>query len=840
MRDQTFSNRFDELWSLLVDQMTNADPQEADTAKTRADSLPPPTPQDTSHPDHSKSNDSRLDKRALKRLREIRRYASWHGEDGTSKLATARALFEAEFPDHMAAVEEVIAAGKSDAVFLDTSYKIGCRMGAKKEIHSLLKDLSPDDRPQLQKKIWNQYERGLAASQRWKQERRRKKEGKALSQVNIRPPVELTQLPDKPLQPRHEVLSPLAAQLHPNDIRALPPSAHWELLIDETGSAFDELQNVKNFKLGRFVGILAPDPCDSLPPLQKGWHAVECNDTNEIDRVMQAVLDAPVGVIGLDMRLVPKARGERWLDGVALLIDWVLRLLPIDGRTTLRVQIEQRGLFERGESWPLIRRDCIRRLALAYPVRATNIDLQINTIGKTENSRNGYVDAIAYSWAGSSDTSKERLQRSSLKGTCLLEGVTEKDARDLLYAWDAFTQGVNVPPSLWWDIVSSTETSNPASLWNAFLNAVGVETQSHLSTWHSFLTEVKSHMATSPVDLAKLAAAVDWLQRYQPLDSTLPPALRLVWLTIQLARANHMGEAELTHQRELTLLGEQLFEEAAPLVCHADLHLAVSATNRFDFETAKVLLKKWAPQSPAVPGLRYWAQIQSSLGQITAFMGAPGDAIPYFKRALDAFQRLSDPELRVVDQQQTGCYLAIATIDHPSFSKADVRSCVENVIGLLPEAASRLASSSAASDRYKHHLLLRWLLVSNEETLKQVYIESREKWHVGHGHPWPLIQLYRGFLLKQKDTKTAIDLAMDGARLAWSAKQGPTVRFIGVCCRAVAALWGKQWPDADPILRELEIELPMAKQRIEAIQTALNENQEPMGFLSKALPFNFR
>ena len=342
-----------------------------------------------------------------------------------------------------------------------------------------------------------------------------------------------------------------------------------------------------NYDAGRFVGLLVSADKHVLPALDRGWHAVDCTDTEGIDRVVQAVLDAPVGVFGIDVRSLPMTHGERWLDGVALLIDWTLRLMPVDAQCTLQVKVEQRGVFSAGQSWDVVRRECLRRLALAYPHRASRIDLQIEVVLKTGTPLNGYVDAIAFTWAGSTDSSKARLKFSGWEGTCLLNSSAGTDARTMLYAWDAFAQGVNLPPGLWWDMVCSSDARNPAAFMPALLNLVGNETITLPSVWAVFLAEVKARMAATPVDLQGLAAAVDWLQRYQPADATILPAMRLIWLTVQLAHANHTGRTEQQWQAELERLGDQLLDESAPLVCHADLHRAVAATNRYDIQGAR-------------------------------------------------------------------------------------------------------------------------------------------------------------------------------------------------------------------------------------------------------------
>ena len=783
-----------------------------------------------------------LDTFGLEGLSEIRKFASWCSADGERELKRVISLFRERYPGNDEEIEKTVVIGRFHGSLFAKALELGKRGGTSKEAEQLLASLNGDTPQVVTRIIRERYQKGLLVFSRLNNERKRQQLGQRLTRLEpcrLKPAP--TTLPNAPLVERR--LSPAnnVPGLHSNDFRILSPASHWQLIIDETGSAFDETaMDAISRRIGRFVGILVPLDNNTLPPLSCGWHAVDCSDTDEIDGVVQAVLDAPVGVLGIDVLSLPLTSGERWLDGVALLIDWTLRLMPINTPCKLEVKVEQRGVFQKGQTWDVVRRDCLRRLALAFPARAAKFDLQIDVITKTGTQFNGYADAIAFTWAGTTASSKARLKCTGWEGTCLLSSTSNLDARSMLYAWDAFTQGVNLPPALWWDMASSPVACSPAALMNALLNLVGNETQVSPPLWNVFLNEVKTRMAAAPVDLQRLAAAIDWLRRYQPADAAILPAMQLVWLTVQLARANHIGKIEQEWQAELERLGDQLFDEGAPLVCHADLHRAVEATNRYDFTGAQQALARWQNRPPSEPGLRYWGQLQSSFGQHAAFLGDNTGAIGFFKEALNAFARLSDPEARIQDSLQTGCYLAIASMDDTIMQPLAVRAAVEKITGALPEAAARLAASNGPDERYAHHLLLRWLVHRGDEQTRQAYLDRRDEWDADEGHPWPLIQIYRAILLHDTDPAAACKLALDGAERAFRADQGPTVRLIGVCCRVVALAWGVPWGEGDQELDRINKQIPAAAERTERLRAALHKTASPLDLLTTVLPFNFR
>jgi hypothetical protein len=156
---------------------------------------------------------------------------------------------------------------------------------------------------------------------------------------------------------------------------------------------------------------------------------------------------------------------------------------------------------------------------------------------------------------------------------------------------------------------------------------------------------------------------------------------------------------------------------------------------------------------------------------------------------------------------------------------------------------SDVVRSNAATEKYTHHLLLRFLVNRENPALQKHYLSQQDEWQTGQGHPWPLIQAYRALLLHAEDTEKALETMIDGAILAFEADQGPTVHCIGACLRAIAHSWGEEWPEAEEVLKELDELLPHAQDRIKIIREYVVSDTPPFSeheLLEKVLPFNFR
>lgn len=766
-------------------------------------------------------------------LAEVRKYASWQESAETrQKLADLEAEFTAAYPEHSPAWDQALARGRAQAPFQNRAYQLGCRNAPESDFEKLCAEAREQGVDDVIPIFHRQFEKGRKAYERKRQERHRAKNGGPLSTVRSRSrTAKAVRLP--PQLHSGGRLPPPPDGLHANDLRALAPAPAWTVLIDETGSRFD--QEASGGRAGRFVALVLPDERHGLVELPDTWHAVDA-DLDDQDRLVQAVLEADCGVLGITLGGLPPAPGERWVDGIAELMDWVLRLLPVSEPTSLRFLIEQRGLHAAGVDWGALAADARRRLVRAFPERGRAISLSVDVISKTGSPLNGYVDAIAFTWGSQAAASRARCKAAGWPKTCLWMAPSAV-LRD---AWDAYDRGVALAPALWSDLVASADAREPASLVGHLLATVAAEARADTRLWGTYLAEAQRHATSKAIDLARLGAEVDWLAAAAPTGAPMPAPLRLAWLTAHLARSNHLGAVDTPEAVELEALASHLLVEDARLVCHADLHRAVAETNRFAFAAASRALERWRDCDPAVPGLRYWAQVRSSLGQHAAFSGDQATAVRHFDQALAAFARLSDGGGRDIDQ--TGTYRVIALMDDPTVDDATVRRALAERVGEPAEAAGRLAVSEAPADKYHHHLLLRWLAQRGDAAACTAYLDQREHWSHGEGHPWPLIECYRGLLVANQEPDAARDRLLEGAALAFMAGQGPVVRLIGAVCRTLAHHLGEAWPQAEAaaVFDELTQALPLASERMASLSAALATPAPARELLAAVLPFNFR
>lgn len=770
-------------------------------------------------------------------LREIRRFASWGKGQGESQFKDWVEKTLDRFPDSQPKINEVSAKGRKDRELLANVYNEARQQGrAHPNVEALVKLAENHGTPGPY--IEKQLTAGDGAFQKKTQEERRKRGGQSLSNLReVAVGVCNMSFPQnrQSAAAAADYKAPANLKFHPCDIRGLSPGASWQIVIDETGDQFGpdaKHQQIK--KQGRFVALLIP-PIAALPGLAKGWHAVSEAD-EEIDWAVQAVLDAHIGVLGISVNSLPVTPGDRWMDGVATVLDWVLRLLPLGGHTKIDVLVENRGDFTAGQNWKFVERSCLMQLARSFPDRANKIEVSVTAISKDGSPYNGFVDAIAYTWAGTSETSRERLRKSGLLHKCLLE----PDARSLRFAWDAFAAGTGLPAEEWWALAVQRTDRSDGSILDSLLTRVGESCRDDASVWKSFVQHCRNRLRAGAVGISQLAAAVDWLEEFHPPKEILPKTLKLVWLTVKLAKANHQGESELRELPDLKKLCNSLKEEEPLLVCHASLHVATAYTNRFDFDCASKVLNWWDKLPPIAPGLRLWAQMQSALGQCAAFKGNAAEAIRRFDVALKAFERLSDDDERNKDRLQTLCYKAIAMMDDAGYSDSKVRKAVEEVVGPLSESAAALAVDSSAEKRYMHHVLLRWLTHRPNPEATAAYISKRDEWEVGAGHPWPLTMMYRSLLLASCDLLAARELASSAAGLALVPEHGPVMHLIGACCRAVAESLGDPWLSAESDLQRIRQSLPLAGGRIDHLIASRKKPDIALELLRKVLPFNFR
>lgn len=618
---------------------------------------------------------------------------------------------------------------------------------------------------------------------------------------------------------------------HSHKIGDLSSHPAWTLYIDETGDQFES--ESKGKREGRIVGVLFPS--NKLPrPPQKPFHGTEATAA-EADAMVQSVLDSECGVFGIGNSGLPQTAGERWVSGVIEVVQWVARLLPIDESTVINVAIEQRGEYSNGISWKLLEAPILRDLVEIDPIRYRNLRLQLQVFTKQQELRLGYADAIAFSWGSGSAECRERIRASQLIGECLIEG----DARQLRRAWDQFSSGQSMEGEDWASIVAGPDARVPNSVMATLLDRYGECVRNQPELWQYLLKYTLAHLDGKAIDLPRLRQEIAWLDRYKPDGQQLPNTIAFTWAVGRLATANHEGRTSIEDDALVATLGKELHDERPDLACLGDLYRAVLATNRFDYAAALDALSEWQDVQISVPGLQMWGRVQSSLGQIAAFQGDWKRALDLFDCANKAFERLSDPTARFSEGLQTATYAAIAAMDDPSVSIDLVRERLSKVFKLDPATTRSLASDGKAANKYSHYLLLRYLVTRRDSLLEEAYLLERDNWSYGEGHPWPLIDAYRSYLISGSDVERAKALVRRAIDGCFDHNAGPVMVLIG----AAIAVGARKLVDVsslnDDRLSELQSAFPAAPGLIDRLLSTPDNCDLPTT-LARVLPFNFR
>jgi hypothetical protein len=735
-------------------------------------------------------------------LREITKQTAWKN---LHAAAQERAALLARFPDAAAKADAAAADGQAQAEALDRLQQLGQRPG-------------PHSGPFR--------EQAEAICRRWRFLRdrvQRIKEYHEAKKSNADRAIRAGR-PTSDLRPTRD-----------SRVLALTPAARWTVLVDETGENFTTVGATG--REGRFVAVVLPEGTRLAPP-PPGFHAAHADDPT-LDRGLQRLLDDEVGVFGVSLRDLPPTPGERWVDGVLELVDWLLLLLPrpADGRMELDVRVEARGQHGPGQDWHLAVREILRRHATRDPLSVAGLQLQIRTFGKYQEPLLAYADLVAHTWSARSAPTQARLAASGLRDACLIAG----GAAELRGLWSGFTRDRALHPDAWAKLLALPAARDPLTIAGALADRLQDRTRSMPELWHGYLAWTLAHLESKAIDLLHLHGQLHWLSACAPEGEALPLVARHTWARARLDEANHRGQVDSEADGELQALGEQLLDERAPMVCEGDLRRAVLATNRFDFGAATAALSRWVDVDPRIPGLQMWGRVQSSLGQHEAFEGRLRAAVTHFDAALDAFARLSDPRVAAGELQQTRTYRAIAWMDDPAAPDAEARSALEATLGPLDTAVTRLRASTAPADKYSLHLLLRWAIHRGDRALQAALVEGAERWATGSGHPWPLICLYRSCLVERAGRAAlAQDLLGQGVSLAWADGEGPTVRLIGLVLATLLAAPHPRRAEASAELARLRGALPAAAARLDRVERELLAPGDPMAFLADTLPFNFR
>ncbi|HCG25266.1 MAG TPA: hypothetical protein DER70_06680 [Lentisphaeria bacterium] len=625
--------------------------------------------------------------------------------------------------------------------------------------------------------------------------------------------------------------------IHRNSIPELPATNEWTILFDETGTDFKETafgSNVSGISLGRMIALLVPDYTE-LPPCKDYCHSVDLL-LSEVHAMQQVLLAHKCGIIGIPVNALYRIHAEQWFSCIETLLDLILRLLPINGKTKLKIYVEQRGKATAKDDYLLQKTcdDCLFHLSRAFPERSQAFEIESHIIKKEDHPWNGYVDAVAFCW--SSPNGKMILNESGWEGSCLIGS----SPYFLRYCIDTMEHEDVISPDDWSELLkNASEQTN--SLEKSLLKNLGMIAKQAPGVWKNYLDYTVMHLNSKAIDMTLLGKQVSWLSCNAPLESELPPRLRLMWLTAKLAEENHRGSVA-THpaqREEFIRLSEDLFEEDAPLTCNAALNLAVSYTDEYDFESAQKILSSWRTRRPEVPGLQYYGRLLSSYGQHEAFLGRNADAIPFFRQAINTFGRLSDKGSAFLDVLQTSAYLLTSMMDCLPDLTDDFRREAEKYFGgKIVNVAPRLGVSTEDKTKYQHHILLRYLTgTASTPEERNAYLDSSEKWSVGAGHPWEMIEFYRALLVAAPDKKIlhlqkAYDIAMTG--------EGTLHVIAAVILGSLVLLQPEREKQYLELVEQCAVEIPALGNRVNILREHVSRKYAPLELAALILPFNFR
>ena len=595
-------------------------------------------------------------------------------------------------------------------------------------------------------------------------------------------------------------------------IDELSPESVWTLVIDETGERFEDKENGKE---GRIVGLLAG--ASLRVPYADGFHGSSAAH-EVIDTMVQRVLDNEIGVLGLSLGDIPKSDADRWQTGVLELLDWVTRLLPVDKPTTINVFIENRSQFVDGETWRDAKAEIQRRLTK----QKRPITLNIEVVAKDGHPLLPYVDAVAYTWGSSQKASRARLTASELVPECLM---TNSMAYGEL--WDDVFRGRDLSYQDWAMLLQSQHPLAARILDEAGRYSINLA---------HYVEMTQMHLESRNINLHLLDRQMAWLADFATESLTVAQSFAL--LSSELAKNSHIGVVNSGLESQVNKFGKALYFENAPLVCLADLRLAVSATNRMEFDRAKSIIDPWLSRDPAIAGRCYHGRVLSSAGQVAAFSGNPTKAIEYFNLAIVEFEHLLDPAQRGAEILHTSAYRAIAEMDAVTSDAAPTGYLLQALaFDSVFDAIDALAPDLAVANQYRHHILVRYIFLKGTEAERARYVEKSaviaQPTSVPSYHPWQLILMYNALLCEEPKTlfHTAIEIIM-------TSELPDIFQWMILVIDRVAQLQkieGLPLEVVTALRKRVERRMPHLRPRFDA----LDKTQDVALLLHECLPFNF-
>mgnify|MGYP001942577008 CR=1 FL=1 len=639
---------------------------------------------------------------------------------------------------------------------------------------------------------------------------------------------------------------------HPNSLRSLEPSEHWQVVIDETGQYFnpDDMESLTpgDKQVGKVIALVIPEKV-VLPALKDNFHATDETDSM-VETAIGHIVDQPVGILGFSSKH-QSFTPHSWMAAIAQLIRGVMHLLPIkeSEATYVEFNIEHRSKFTSLTSLDALRDDIESELKRLAPLRFSKLHMSLKLIEKDGHKANGYVDAIANLWGSPSENRRKLLARTRFRDHCLISQPADNIDHILL----ALNSKDSLSDQQWYDLCEYSSKETEHSLANQFLSELGEHCKNNSDQWGQYADAVRQYLHTKKTSQKGLAAALQWLQKYTPVTDSLDLSLQLEFKLSQLALKNHQGYVDEELMKNTLVLSDQLMDEQAQVSCQAILRIASGNTNVFDFTSITPYIEWWLEQPIAVAGLLNYGKLHSSLGQSQAFQGDFIKAQASFEMALEQFERLSSREQKQRNTQQTQVYLAITLLEQNSSAAPFlIKSLVTQSMSMAKGEEKKIQRFARSGDNYQfvHHLFLRGcimqpLLMSDE--IKH-YLSQQNLWQTGDGHPWMLIQAYRGWLLlRSGDFNAASVCFTDAIYACFDQNQGSVVQWMGIVIEALALSLGvKLNISSDDHARAKKVLANIPQNAFVNIPwgnitkwEGVEDDKQRLELLNSCLPFNF-
>lgn len=635
------------------------------------------------------------------------------------------------------------------------------------------------------------------------------------------------------------VRPPQFTQHHPNSLRHLPQHSNWEIVIDETGTEFEQAEDlsINDHSLGRYVALAIPQGKAKLDRLPETFHAAE-EKPELLDKVINNILSQPVGVLGITVKDPLSFNRPRWFSGVYRLLQLVLRLLPLpnEGSKQVRVFIEQRGSFNADTDLEVLKQLLLSELQSIDEARFSQLLLSLEIAPKGKHPCLAHVDTLAHCWGGS--TAKKRLAKAKFKGHCFLT----PESGDLERIYAALDGKTALSPHDWFQAACALSGEPEHGLLREAMRQLGERCQIQPEIWQNYLQTVRQRLNEKDYRPQALDEILGWLQTHAPAENKLPPLLQLRFQAARLAADNHQGRMRLETVQNLLDLGDKLQHEAAPEVAQVYNRLAVAATNVYEFNHAKQILQHALKLPEIAVGRQQYGRLLSGMGQIHAFLGEHRAAASLFDQAIETFEKLSDPAAAQKDIRQTRLYRLHNALDEGE-TWENIQPLVTSAFGSNLNQAARKFSSNL-NDRFTHHALLRLFSVYPQQTAsaQKTYLYNQAHWQSEAGHPWQLIHLWRGWLAHFAGNDS---IAVEAFKLALDEEaDGPILQWIVLTTAVLAERLGLGKSSPYPIATEaarLKTAFPQAPHA--ALQTLQKSEAQPeklLASLKACLPFNFK